>query len=73
MNERIKILADRASDYAGDQYSAISPLPDWNQYEPTWFRHYTERLAQLVVEECIACMPDDQMDKTLRNYFGITQ
>jgi hypothetical protein len=53
MNERIKLLADRASDYAGDRYKAISPLPDWNQYEPTWHRDYTEQLAELVVKECM--------------------
>jgi hypothetical protein len=53
MNKQIKLLADQASDYAGDQYKAISPLPDWNQYESTWHRDYTEHLAQLVVKECM--------------------
>jgi hypothetical protein len=79
MNERIKLLADRASDYAGDRYKAISPLPDWNQYEPTWHRDYTEQLAELVVQECAGLVDHVRMEdgtnrgNFIRQHFGVAE
>jgi hypothetical protein len=78
MNKKIKLLADKASDYAGDRYNAITPLPDWNEYEPTWQQDYTEHLAQLVVAECIRLNEQDlsvetftSMTKIYCKHFGI--
>ena len=47
MNERIKRLAEQAEIYAG---KLIDEGADYNQYP----RYYTEKLAELIVQECAA-------------------
>ena len=46
MNERIKELAEQAEIYAGE---LIDEGADYNQYP----RYYTEKFAELIVEECM--------------------
>ena len=46
MNERIKRLAEQAEIYAGE---LIDEGADYDQYP----RYYTEKLAELIVQECI--------------------
>ena len=46
MNKRIKKLAEQAEIYAGE---LIDEGADYNQYP----RYYTEKFAQLIVQECI--------------------
>ena len=46
MNERIKQLAEQAEIYAGD---LIDQGADYDQYP----HYYTEKLAELIVEECV--------------------
>ena len=46
MNERIKQLAEQAEIYAGD---LIDQGADYDQYP----HYYTEKLAELIVKECV--------------------
>ena len=51
MNERIKRLAEQAEIYAGE---LIDEGADYDQYP----RYYTEKLAELIIHECIqVCEP----------------
>ena len=45
MNERIRELAEQAEIYAGE---LIDEGADYNQYP----RYYTEKFAELIVQEC---------------------
>ena len=46
MNERIRELAEQAEIYAGE---LIDEGADYNQYP----RYYTEKFAELIVQECM--------------------
>ncbi len=46
MNERIRELAEQAEIYAGE---LIDEGADYDQYP----RYYTEKFAELIVQECI--------------------
>jgi hypothetical protein len=45
MNERIKLLAEHARDYADDEYKNFSNVSGW-------FVLYNEKFAELIVREC---------------------
>ena len=55
MNERIRELAEQAEIYAGEQ---IDEGADYNQYP----RYYTEKFAELIVQECAQVSEDDITD-----------
>jgi hypothetical protein len=58
MNERIKRLAEQAEIYAGE---LIDEGADYNQYP----RYYTEKLAELIVQECASLLKNSTSDKRL--------
>ena len=51
MNERIRELAEQAEIYAGE---LIDEGADYDQYP----RYYTEKLAELIIHECICALDD---------------
>ena len=48
MNGRIRELAEQAEIYAGE---LIDEGADYNQYP----RYYTEKFAELLIRQCMAC------------------
>ena len=55
MNERIQALAEQAEIYAGD---LIDQGADYNQYP----RYYTEKFAELIVNQCAELTLDHKND-----------
>ena len=53
MNERIKLLADQAEDYATAEYEKWIPTPDFSGI-PNVRKIFNEKFAQLIVLECLA-------------------
>ena len=47
MNNRIKLLADHAKAYANQCTKDIDGDVSWH-----WMEYYTEKFAELIVEEC---------------------
>jgi hypothetical protein len=78
MHKRIKQLALQAEIYAGEQ---IDEGADYNQYP----RYYTEKFAELIVEECISTLEEkiyrsidnegDEIwaDLILKEHFGVEE
>jgi hypothetical protein len=50
MNERIRLLAEQALEYAEKNQSADIPRH--------WFRLYNEKFAELIVAECLGIVDD---------------
>jgi hypothetical protein len=70
MNERIRELAEQAEIYAGE---LIDEGADYDQYP----RYYTEKFAELIINECadIATLNQFQYDtvgRIVREHFGVT-
>ena len=51
MNERIKLLADQAEDYATVEYEKWIPTPDFSGI-PHIRKIFNEKFAELIVQEC---------------------
>ena len=70
MNERIKRLAEQAEIYAGE---LIDEGADYDQYP----RYYTEKLAELIIHECIQAVKnvggynEDYHMNAIKKYFGV--
>ena len=52
MNERIKLLADQAEDYATAEYEKWIPTPDFSGI-PHIRKIFNEKFAELIVRECM--------------------
>jgi hypothetical protein len=78
MNERIRELAVQAEIYAGD---LIDQGADYNQYP----RYYTEKFAELIVQECArVCLaqrdpanlnykPSERFAEAVKQHFGVEE
>ena len=78
MNERIKELAEQAGNHADTYDDANGPI---------WFQMYNEKLAELIVRECVdiidkdAELPDDiggnaylrMASKKIKQHFGVEE
>ena len=70
MNERIKLLAEQAEIYAGE---LIDEGADYDQYP----RYYTEKLAELLIQQCIQAVKnvggynEDYHMNAIKKYFGV--
>jgi hypothetical protein len=53
MNERIKELAEQAKEYADTKYSKLVSTSRWGDSVPGIRELYTEKLAELIVRECM--------------------
>jgi hypothetical protein len=53
MNERIKLLAEQAKEYADTKYSKLVSTSRWGDSVPGIGELYTEKLAELIVQECM--------------------
>ena len=53
MNERIKLLADQAWEYARECQSS----PDEDN-EDSYYRNFQEKFAELIVKECVNVIDD---------------
>ena len=51
MNERLKLLADQAEDYATAEYEKWIPTPDFSGI-PHIRKIFNEKFAELIVAEC---------------------
>jgi hypothetical protein len=63
MNERIKELAEQAKEYADTKYSKLVSASRWGDCVPGIRELYTERLAELIVKECLS-----KVDKAGSNF-----
>ena len=72
MNERIKLLAEQAEIYAGE---LIDEGADYDQYP----RYYTEKLAELLIQQCIQAVKnvggynEDYHMSAIKKYFGVEE
>ena len=72
MNERIKLLAEQAEIYAGE---LIDEGADYDQYP----RYYTEKLAELLIQQCIQAVKnvggynEDYHMNAIKKYFGVEE
>ena len=72
MNERIRQLAEQAEIYAGE---LIDEGADYDQYP----RYYTEKLAELLIQQCIQAVKnvggynEDYHMNAIKKYFGVEE
>ena len=57
MNNRIKLLADHAKAYANQCTKDIDGDVSWH-----WMEYYTEKFAELIVQECIEAIQNESMN-----------
>jgi len=55
MNERIKLLAEQAEQYADDTFNSDPAKYDTPEQEKVWCEMMQEKFAELIVRECMAC------------------
>ena len=85
MNERIKLLADRAEDYATVEYEKWIPTPDFSGI-PHIRKIFNEKFAELIVRECVQVCADrgkhhdglysvwaDDCSKRIGKHFGVEE
>ena len=53
MNERIKLLAEQAEQYADDTFNSDPAKYDTPEQEKVWCEMMQEKFAELIVRECI--------------------
>jgi len=83
MNERIKEFAKQAKEYADTKYSKLVSTSRWGDSVPGIRELYTEKLAELIVKECISALDEkiyrsidgdgDEIwaDLILKEHFGV--
>lgn len=65
MNERIKKLCEQSKEYADKS------TKDFTGDEPVcWMDYYTEKLAELIVKECIAVLNPEGDLISMREEYG---
>jgi hypothetical protein len=69
MNERIKELAEQAKEYADTKYSKLVSTSRWGDSVPGIRELYTEKLAELIVQECADYL--DNFNKAIIGDVGI--
>ena len=52
MNERIKLLAEQAEQYADDTFNSDPAKYDTPEQEKVWCEMMQEKFAELIVREC---------------------
>ena len=67
MNERIQELIKQAGDYVNEVYTppVRSKTPDkiWEDGHIAWTTLFNEKLAELIVQECVRVMYDDAIER----------
>jgi hypothetical protein len=83
MNERIKLLALEAFQPIND--IASEGIADRHTFNQTWFQHYNQKFAELIIQECLKIVEPDQtsgdewcvtLDETaqsIRQHFGVEE
>ena len=69
MNERIKLLADQAEDYATAEYEKWIPTPDFSGI-PNVRKIFNEKFSELLIRECVGVVNanmDDILDQPVFN------
>ena len=68
MNERIKLLAEQARQYANSMYPSGLDIPKWGPA-------YHQKFAELIVKECDMVLSDDDgathHSELLFTHFGV--
>jgi hypothetical protein len=74
MNERIKLLAEQADEYADNKIQ----MP--GEYHPDWHDIRDENFAELIIQECIGIVkqgwisPDeDVIAEEIKEHFGVEE
>ena len=75
MNERIKLLAEQADEYADNKIQ----MP--GEYHPDWHDTRDEKFAELIVRECVEICDNTISDldgwyaacKQIREHFGVKE
>jgi HEPN domain-containing protein len=81
MNERIRELAEQAKEYADTKYSKLVSTSRWGDSVPGIRELYTEKLAELIVQECQtvvewAISVDSTIDRVpvlIKEHFGVKE
>ena len=79
MNERIKLLADQAEDYATAEYEKWIPTPDFSGI-PNVRKIFNEKFSELIVKECMNVamnsVYDDEPKEAwylIKEHFGVEE
>ena len=76
MNERIKYLAEQASEYVNTVYTppvrSKTSGKMWEDGHVGWHTQFNQKFAELIVEECIGCARGAGLrdDVALKNGLG---
>jgi len=83
MNERIKQLVEQAGDYVNEVYTppvrSKTPGKIWEDGHVDWYTQFNEKLAELIVRECIDTVSDcsveyctrPQIVSEIKQHFGV--
>ena len=82
MNKRIEELIVQAGDYVNETYTGPVPTtftgnPEWHKEFDKWTQ-FSEKFAQLIVQECVAMADDFECDVNqsglvdrMKQHFGV--
>jgi hypothetical protein len=81
MNERIKEFAKQAKEYADTKYSKLVSTSRWGDSVPGIRELYTEKLAELIVQECLKIAIEEErhapfegpVETKIRQHFGVEE
>ena len=81
MNERIKLLAEQAEQYADDTFNSDPAKYDTPEQEKVWCEMMQEKFAELIVRECgVALTPmlrdmvsRGQAYNLIKQHFGVEE
>jgi hypothetical protein len=83
MNERIRLLAEQASDYMNEVYTppvrSKTPGKIWEDGHIGWHTQFNQKFAELIVRECIQAVKnvggynEDYHMNAIKKYFGVEE
>ena len=75
MNERIQELIKQAGEYVNSVYTppvrSKTPGKIWEDGHIGWNTQFNEKLAELIIQECIDCCGSQADRKNIRKCFGL--
>ena len=71
MNERIKLLAEQARQYA---FAKVENSQDPTEWSSKYYNEmFDDKFAELIVRECICQCDDENSQKYIMSHFGFTE
>lgn len=79
MNDRIRLLAEQADDYAKSEYDKWIPTPDFSGV-PNIRKIFNEKFAELIIRECASIVDNygrwilyDKLAVKIKKDFGVKE